>query len=786
MAIKSLLNANILNKFWQDMRDLILLFPGAREALNKGCDCVIERGVLKVILSSCGIKIAWKDREVLHGIGFSVVINTLGIWTDSSKARWLMIDEGMDGFQIKVIFQDLPLCQIWDIKIENENRISWQIYSEIEENLCINEIRVSCFLNPYYRFWSDLYESGCFPYPADNSWQDIYLGSAFSNLVGAKLSFVDKLLPAFVLELNAGGNPRNLFSYVQNAPINLKSRLVGFRNEFHHDKINYSAGRHHLLSCAINILPEEELENSGDTIRQLWKDLDRDSMLKKAHDKKLKPGLTILLANLPWQTDGKYGVRAGSRWPHLKDNSEVGYTPFPFFLAYAAALLEKNSINTSIIDAIVDKIDERDFIANILPRDMDYLIAETSVPSLDNDLRILKKIEKFGISIILCGPCTYIYNPEFLEEHSFIDFILYGEYEYTLRELLLALKNNVKLSNITGLIYRDGSNVIRNPPRSLSDINLLPWPHRDTLPMEKYIDMPGRIPYPSVQMLASRGCPFGCSFCLWPQVMYQGFNYRPRDPQDVVAEMEFLVRERKFRSVYFDDDTFNIGKERMFKFCNLLKERGLENVPWAIMARADLMDKEILIKMKDSGLCGVKYGIESFNNALLKGCNKNLELEKATQMIKLTKDLGVGVHLTFTFGLDGETMETALRTIDYALALDPDSLQFSLLTPFPGTQLFEDLDAQGRILTRDWSLYDGNYNCVFKPIGINSEELIGLKRQAYILWEKHKRRKMGVKGHLEKFLTYLNKYGFSHTVRQVAAYLELICVRKKRLAGYML
>ena len=150
-----------------------------------------------------------------------------------------------------------------------------------------------------------------------------------------------------------------------------------------------------------------------------------------------------------------------------------------------------------------------------------------------------------------------------------------------LLELVKVFRKNKELSSINGLIWRDGDKVVKNSPRELCDINLLPWPYREGLPMAKYLDLPGNIPAPSAQMFASRGCPFGCNFCLWPQVLYQGNHYRTRDLEDVVEEMEFLIKKMGFKSVYFDDDTFNIGKERMLAFCGLVKKRGLQNTPWA-------------------------------------------------------------------------------------------------------------------------------------------------------------------------------------------------------------
>ncbi len=444
----------------------------------------------------------------------------------------------------------------------------------------------------------------------------------------------------------------------------------------------------------------------------------------------------VLLANPPWQKEDKWGVRAGSRWPHIKDSNQGKYMPFPFFLAYATSLLRKNDIEATLFDAIAEQITKERFIEDLSRRNFDIFVSETSVPSFYYDMELLNEISSSGFPIVLCGPNQEIYSFEFLEKNNFINFVLFGEYEFTLLELVMAISEGKKdLSHIKGLIWRDEkNNVIKNSKRPPFDINLLPWPHIESLPMDNYWDLPGGIPHPSVQMVASRGCPFSCNFCLWPQVVFDGKSYRTRDVTDVVNEMEFFVRERGFKSVYFDDDTFNVGTERIIELCREIISRDLHNIPWAIMAKADLMNEELLDTLKDAGLHAVKYGVESASQELVDNCGKNLNLMKAERMIEYTKSLGIRVHLTFSFGLPGETKDTIKKTIDYALELDPYSVQFSLVTPFPGTTLFDELDKEGRILTKDWSLYDGNCSCVFQPENLTSSDLEEAKQSAYTLW----------------------------------------------------
>ncbi len=490
--------------------------------------------------------------------------------------------------------------------------------------------------------------------------------------------------------------------------------------------------------------------------------------------------MKVLLLNLPWQRDSKWGVRAGSRWPHIKDPAEGDYLPFPFFLAYAVSLLCENGIDAVIIDAIAEEMKEDDFLKRVKREKADFIVIETSIPSFNNDIEITKKISSGNASVILCGPNYEIYNRDFLDKHLFVDYILYGEYEFSLLELISAAKKGEDLSGVKGLIYRKAGKAVKNEKREPFDIDDLPWPHRDTLPMKRYLDAPGEMALPSAQVLASRGCPFKCQFCLWPQVVYQGNHYRARNIKDVADEMEFLVNERGFESIYFDDDTFNVGKERMLKFCDEITKRGLDKIQWAIMARPDLMDEEILIKMRHAGLWAVKYGVESVHQRLIDNIEKNMDLEKSLRMINFTKSLGVKTHLTFTFGLPGETKATIEETIKAVKKLDPFSVQFSITTPFPGTKMHESFDRNGLIVTKDPSYYDGHYESVIRTVNLSPEDLKKAKIKACRMWQDHLRARKGLSGNFIKFMQYCRRHGFYSAALKALRYLNYVVFDRDR------
>jgi len=476
--------------------------------------------------------------------------------------------------------------------------------------------------------------------------------------------------------------------------------------------------------------------------------------------------MRILLANPPWKEPGFYGVRAGSRWPHL-EHEQSRYMPFPFFLAYTAAVLEQEGFFPRIIDAIAERINLETFLYEVEKTQPELIILEVSTPSFPFDLKTVSSIrQRIGneTKIALCGPNHVMVGDEFLHNTPEVDFVFRGEYEFVTLELVRALKSGSSLKSISGLNFRDSNGeIVVNPARKLlANIDSIPWPSRHQLPMKNYYDEVGGIPQPSAQMWASRGCPYMCIFCVWPQLVYGGSNYRVRNPSDVADEMAWLVNTYDYKSIYFDDDTFNIGKDRMLKLCDEIQKRDLK-IPWGIMARADGMDRQVLERMREAGMFSVKYGIESGDQSIVDASGKKLSLKTAFEVIKITRELGIQFHLTFTFGLPGETWETAQKTIDMALELNPSTVQFSICTPMPGSKYFDMAIANGYLNDEDWTHYTGFNSAVIRTDALTSENLEEILVNAENAWNQHfeKRNKVNKRAErLKKFGRFLGTQRF--------------------------
>jgi radical SAM superfamily enzyme YgiQ (UPF0313 family) len=449
--------------------------------------------------------------------------------------------------------------------------------------------------------------------------------------------------------------------------------------------------------------------------------------------------MKVLLANPPWLRPGWHGVRAGSRWPHM-ERAESPYSPFPFLMGYAAAVLEQDGVEVEVIDACAERLDLAAFCERFDAAAPDLVVAEISTPSLGEDLATVRAMRARGFDgpLLLAGLHKAMYEPAFLEQHPDVTGALVGEYELTLRDLVRA--GGRVIEPLPGLIARgsDGELLDGGRKPSIAELDALPWPARHLFCMDRYHDLPGGIPAPSVQMWGSRGCSFTCSFCAWPQILYGDNRYRVRDPHAIVDEAEAMV-EQGYASLYFDDDTFNLGKKRTAAISDTFTERGLD-VPWAFMGRADTCDPAQYEALARTGLKAVKFGVESADIARLKQIGKNLDVARVREAVAAVKALDIATHLTFVFGLPGETLDSMQRTLDLAYELDPDSAQFTIAVPFPGSRLHSELAEAGRLADDvDFSQLDGYRTGVVSTDALQPEQIVAFVHGVHRRWERRPR-----------------------------------------------
>jgi len=378
----------------------------------------------------------------------------------------------------------------------------------------------------------------------------------------------------------------------------------------------------------------------------------------------------------------------------------------PDWLAYATAVLERDlpSAEVKLYDFPARGWDKKKFNQLIKNEQPDFVVLDSTTPSIFSDIdcaRMVKEMTAGQAKVIMVGPHISALPEETLKlAAGAVEVAAIGEYDYTVRDVI---QNFSQLESVAGICYWNGGNIKRTSPRPLiENLDELPFPAWHHLDLMKYFD--GGKLYPYIDIISGRGCPNQCIFCLWPQVMH-GLKYRFRSPENVVDEIEYDIklcpRVLTGGEFFFEDDTFTVNKERAILICEEILRRNLK-ITFSVNARVDTTDREMFALMKRAGCRELLVGFESGVPEVLEKMNKKITLEQSREFVRLAKEYKLQVHGCFVIGLPGETEETARRTIDFALSLDLDTIQFSGAVPFPGTKFFRMCEENNWLLTRDW------------------------------------------------------------------------------------
>jgi anaerobic magnesium-protoporphyrin IX monomethyl ester cyclase len=423
--------------------------------------------------------------------------------------------------------------------------------------------------------------------------------------------------------------------------------------------------------------------------------------------------MKVLVANPPWPGEG-YGARSDVRWPHKRKDK---YLEYPIYLGYLVAVLEEAGLEVAFVDAVMDEMSIEDFSQAAAKIGADLVVLECSTPSIYHDLETARVAKEavVGTFVTLTGSHATFFHDELLRDNPMVDGVIRGEAELTVRELALSLARGESLNTVQGLTYREGNKVLVNPPRPLiEDLDSLPFPARHIVRQEGYraAIYSGERP---TAMVSSRGCPYHCVYCLWPETLY-GHKFRARSAKNVVDEMELVVKDYGVDEIYFDDDCLTLSKKRVLEMCQLILDRGLE-VKWIVQARVDTVDKEVLSAMKEAGCHYVLFGVESGSPKMLDIMKKRITLDRARRAFQDCRDLGIKTQAFFLFGVPGENQETIEETIEFARELDADSTQFAIAIPHPGTELYQ------VCLENGWLVFDSWEDFAAENSLIDTEEL---------------------------------------------------------------
>jgi len=383
----------------------------------------------------------------------------------------------------------------------------------------------------------------------------------------------------------------------------------------------------------------------------------------------------------------------------------------PLGLAYMAAVLTKSNYDVNIADLNVDQ-DQKS-----IPHDNWDLVGITLDTSrYYKGMKYARMWKSKGTKVVVGGPHASFMADEILGSGS-ADFVVRGEGEHTMLELVTVLTEGGNPEQIKGLSYISDDQIIHNDDRVYSDdLDTLPFPARDLLDMDKY--RTSKLGTRSItSILTSRGCPYQCSFCASSKLA--GTFWRARSVESIIEEIQIVKDTYGYRAFAFVDDNFTLNPQRVNDLCKEICKRGWD-IHWWCFSRVDTIvrNPEMVSLMHKAGCRSTYIGIESRNQETLDYYNKKISADISREAISILKNNKIEMTASFIIGALNENREMVEDTLKFAKSLNPNTVSFTILTPYPGTDLFKQV--KDRIITFDWRKYDGIHSVIrlkhFKPM----------------------------------------------------------------------
>ena len=394
-------------------------------------------------------------------------------------------------------------------------------------------------------------------------------------------------------------------------------------------------------------------------------------------------------------------------------------------LGCLAAMLEEHGHKVKVIDAKLDRISLKQTLQAISSMNPDVLGISAMTHEINTASRLAKEAKGLlpDIFTIIGGVHLTALPIETLRGCPSFDLGILGEGEYIILEVLrLIEKKDSNFSRLKGVVYRNGSEVLLSEPAErIADLDKLPFPAWHQFPnASEYI------------IVSSRGCPFSCIFCM----QASGRKVRKRSAKKVVEEIEKVLAERAPERFLFYDETFTLDKDRVYKICGLIMEKGLNTrISWAVTTRVDSVDRDLLLKMREAGCNHIEFGVESGDQPVLDSIKKNITLKQAEYAVGLAKELGFHTEGAFILGHPNETVSSAYKTIHFAAKLNPDIVQLGIMVPYPGTEVAR-MSGEGRggykIISHNWSDYNKQLGKALELEGLCRSDLERLQLAGYI------------------------------------------------------
>ncbi|HRN66649.1 MAG TPA: radical SAM protein [Promineifilum sp.] len=461
----------------------------------------------------------------------------------------------------------------------------------------------------------------------------------------------------------------------------------------------------------------------------------------------------ILFVNPP-TPDGGLWIRSQHRVGRRTRENMVW--PQVSLAQLAAMVYPQHSV--AIIDANAERMSWTEFthkLEGFRPR---YYLTQVTAPTLENDMYGCFLAKARGAKTIAFGTHVTPIPRETMRAYPALDFVLIGEPDLTIRDLLDHLEGkieqrpsniqtmfekhdplyrpaitdngNIDMNGIKGVGWRKGEEIIINPTRPfLRDLDDMPHPLHHLLPLNTY-RMP-MIHGPFTFIVSSRGCPAGCTYCI-KHVSYQ-FTTRLRSPEHIMEEL-WILKRLGMNNIHMYADLFTVSREQVMKLCELMIQENLQ-IRWTCNSRVDYVDEEMLQMMAKAGNWLISWGIESGNDQILRHARKGAYTEKAERSLLWSRKADIRNWGYFIIGLPGETEETIRQTIEFSKRLPLDIALFHVAAPYPGTPFFFEVVENGwfRPGTR-WEQVDMDKGTVLDYPGLSAERLLYWQKRAFREW----------------------------------------------------
>lgn len=403
------------------------------------------------------------------------------------------------------------------------------------------------------------------------------------------------------------------------------------------------------------------------------------------------------------------------------------YNSVSLGLCYLAAFLRREGIEVSIIDASVEKLGVNTILNRILEISPDIIGLTSHTFSFPSALFLTRQIKENITDIItILGGAHVTAVPSVISKYKCFDIGVIGEGENTLLELV---RNECKnLEKVKGIVYSNDFGLEFTGSREfIKDLDSLPFPARDLVPIEKYTPQPNdERETPKLSMITSRGCPYGCIFC---DKSVFGYEHRSFSAEYIVDEMQHLKNEYNAKDIAFVDSTFFVNKEKIKKVVKEIKRRNLE-ISWTCSIRINLITKSILRQMKEAGCWRVRLGIESGNSKVLDFINKGITKNEVSKAARWANEIGLQPKGFFMIGHLIDNEKTINESISFAKSLPLKDITVQVNTPMKNTEQYEIYEKYGKLISNNLSDYS-YWQPVFVPNELSQVKMMELHRKFY-------------------------------------------------------